>query len=64
MEQKLATLYQRIPQDKEVKMRIATFELLDRLSKFKAEDEKSGVTSRCDAKEEERRKSQLFLTMK
>jgi hypothetical protein len=64
MEEKLAELYQRIPQDKGVKMRIPACELLDRLPKLKAQDEKSGVNSRCDGKGEKRRKSQLFMTTK
>jgi len=35
-------------------MRIAAFELSGRLRKLKAQDEKSGVNSRCDGKGEKR----------
>jgi hypothetical protein len=45
-------------------MRITPCEFLDRLPKLKAQDEKSGVNSRCDGKGEKRRKSQLFMTTK
>jgi hypothetical protein len=45
-------------------MRIAACELLDRIGKLEAQDEKSEGNSQCDGKGEKRRKSQLFMTMK